>query len=81
MQWDPSMKEAAPDGAANLLGIDLPHPVSVVMSEEGVKTFPWTRRRAGVARNCAGKPNMVRVKLDGQRQYQTVARCFWRLAQ
>ena len=64
----------------NLIGVDLPEPVAVVMSYEGLKTFRHTRRRAGVARNCTGNPSMVRVKVAGQQQYQTAARCFWRLA-
>lgn len=66
---------------ANLIDVDLPEPVRVVMSDEGVRTFPKYRWRAGVARNCVSDPDLIRIKPDGQTQYKTMARSFWRLAQ
>jgi len=63
----------------NLIGIDLPTPRRVEHSDEAHIVFPSTRKRTGVASNCSGRPDMCRVRIKGQQQFQTEARRFWRL--
>jgi hypothetical protein len=68
----------------DLMGLDLPETVRVVRID-GTGPRGIGSGKTGVARNCGAKSGncntqMVRVKLDGAKSWETWHRSFWRLA-